>query len=85
MAKSWEKEKGYAVDGLSGHGWTTRISWFLGVIFAIVGVIGELMDTTLALTSMSWYLLSIAAFASGIVNVVPWAIGLYLHAKEAKK
>ena len=85
MTRSWDKERGHAITGLGGHGWTARISWLLGVIFAIIGVIGELMDTTLVLKSMSWYLLSIAAFASGIVNIVPWAIGLYLHARESKK
>ena len=85
MAKQWEKEKERAINAIGGHAWFARFGWFLGVIFAVVGVIGELMNTTLGLAPMSWYLLSIAAFASGILCVVPSAIGLYLYAKESKK
>jgi len=81
----WERERRYATEGLRGHGWTARISWFFGVIFVIIGVIAEIADTTFIIQSMSWYLLSIAAFGSGIINVVAWVGGIYLHAKETKK
>ena len=85
MAKSWEKDREYIMTGLGAHGWTGRISWLLGVIFAIVGVIGEAANINVGLQPMSWYLLSIAAFASSIGNIVAWVGGLYLHAKEAEK
>jgi hypothetical protein len=82
---TWEREKRYAKEGIRGHGWTARISWFLGVIFAIIGFITEVIDTTFIVQPMSWYLLSIATFASGIINVSAWLGGIYLYAKETKK
>ena len=82
---TWEREKRYAIEGISGHGWTGRISWILGVIFAIVGVITEVIDTTFIIQSMSWYLLSIAAFGSSIGNINSWLGGIYLHSKKSEK
>ena len=82
---TWESEKRYATKGISGHGWTGRISWILGVIFAIAGIITEIMDTTFIIQSMSWYLLSIAAFGSSIANINSWLGGIYLHSKKSKK
>ena len=82
---AWESERRHATERVGGHGWTARISWILGVVFALIGVIAEAVDTTFIIQSMSWYLLSIAAFGSGIINVVAWVGGIYLHAKETKK
>ena len=81
---TWESEKRYATKGISGHGLTGRISWILGVIFAIVGVITEIIDTTFIIQSMSWYLLSIAAFVAGIPMLVTWAIAMHLIGIESK-
>ena len=85
MAKSWEKDREHAMTGARAHGVFGRFSWLLGAIFAIVGVIGEATSINVGLQLMSWYLLSIAAFAAGIFLNIMWAIGLYLLAKEAKK
>ena len=82
---AWESERRHATRGIGVHGWTARISWFLGVIFAIIGVVVEVVDTTFILQSMSWYLLSIAAFGSGIINIGAWLGGIYLHAKKTKE
>jgi hypothetical protein len=82
---SWSSERNFATKGIGNHGWTARISWFIGVIFAIIGFITEIIDTTFIVQSMSWYLLSITAFGSGIINVVAWVGGIYLHSKESKK
>jgi len=73
------------MDGLGAHGGTGRVGWLLGVIFAILGVVGEVMNTTLGLAPISWYLLSIAASVSGMSNIVTWAAGLILWAKEGEK
>jgi hypothetical protein len=84
MVTQWEKDRKHIMTGLGAHGWTGRISWLLGVIFAIIGVIGEAASIDVGLESGSWYLLSIAAFASSIGNIVAWVGGLYLYAKEEK-
>ena len=85
MATSWEKERKHALEGIGWHGWMARFSWILGVIFAIMGIIGDRVDGTIFLRWMSWFLLSIAAFASGIICMVAWLGGIYLHAKETEK
>ncbi len=85
MLKSLEKEREHIMTGLRSHGNTGRVSWLLGIIFAIIGVIGEATSITLGLQPISWYLLSIAAFGSSIGNIVAWVGGLYLHAIESKK
>ena len=67
------------VAGLWGH-----VSFFLGVIFAVLGVIGDAANVTLGLEPMSWFLLAIVAS----VLSIPWFIGLamawYLSTTEAK-
>ena len=85
MAKSWEKDRKHAMTGARAHGVLGRFCWLLGLIFAIVGVIVEATSITIGLQQMSWYLLSIAAFAAGIFLNIMWAIGLYLLAKESMK
>ena len=52
------------------------ICWTLGLIFAILGVIAEAMNTAIGLTPISWYLLAIALFAGGIAWYIGWAVGL---------
>ena len=79
---TWESERKRMTESIGVHGWTTRISWLLGVLFAIIGVIAEIVDTTFIIESMSWYLLSIATFAGGIINAVAFLIGVYLHDKK---
>jgi len=63
---TWESERKRMTGSIGVHGWTARISC-------------EIVDTTFIIESMSWYLLSIAAFGSGIINVVAFLIGVYLH------
>jgi hypothetical protein len=43
------------------------------------------MNTTIGLAPTSWYLLSIAAFASSVGMIVSWTAGLILWAVEGKK
>jgi len=59
--------------------------WILGIIFAIVGIIGELMETTLGLVPMSWYLLSIVFFVANIPEYLGWVVAVYLHHKKDEK
>jgi hypothetical protein len=59
--------------------------WGLGVIFAILGVIGDAINGALGLESTSWFLLAIAMFVASIPEYLGWAVAVYLQAKEAKK
>lgn len=60
------------------------VCWILGLVFAILGVIGEAMNATLGLGSSTWLLLAIAAFAASISWYLGWAVALYFDALEAK-
>lgn len=80
----YEKEREHVTTGLSGHAWMCRICWFLGLIFAVLGVIAAAADITLGLGATNWLLLSIAAFASATANMIALAAGLNIFAIEAK-
>ncbi len=80
----YEEEREHVTTGLGGHGWTCRICWLLGVIFAVVGVIAGAADIALGIGATNWLLLSIAAFASATANMIALAAGLNIFAIEAK-
>jgi len=46
------------------------ICFFLGIIFAVIGVIGEVANITLGLSSTIWLLLAIASFLAPIPVLV---------------
>ena len=66
--------------GLGGH-----VCWFLGAIFAVLGIIAGAMNTTLGLEATHWFLLSIALFAASITQNIGWAVAWYLETTGAKK
>ena len=61
------------------------VCWTLGLVFTVLGVIGEAMNATLGLASTSWFLLAIAMFVASIPCYLGWAVGVYVEVKEAKK
>jgi hypothetical protein len=60
------------------------VATWLGVAFAIVGIISEASRTLLGLIPTSWYLLAIASFVFSLGCWLGWAVGIYLHAKETE-
>jgi len=50
----------------------------------VIGVIADVADISLSLGATNWQLLSIAAFASAIVNCIAFAAGLNICAIETK-
>ena len=84
MPRHWEdREKMIARLGASAL-WA-HILWFLAVIFVILGVIADAVNSPLGLEPMSWFLLAIAAFLASITYFIGWAISWYLKTTEAKK
>ena len=55
-------------------GMMTHICWFLGAIFAILGIITGAMGTTLGLEATNWFLLAIALFAASITQNIGFAV-----------
>ena len=60
------------------------VATWLGVAFAIVGIISEASVTLLRLYPTSWYLLAIASFVFSLGCWLGWAAGIYLHARETE-
>lgn len=63
----------------------SRIFSILGLIFAVLGIIGDAMNTTLGLEPISWFLLAIGFFVAGVAPCIGWAITVYLKSTEAKR
>ena len=61
------------------------IATWLGVAFAIVGIIAEAIGTyVIGLISTSWFLLAIASLIFSLGCWLGWAVGIYLHARETE-
>jgi len=84
MPHHWEDPKELKAsvprEGLIGH-----VCWLLGVVFAVLGIIGDAADVTLGLEPTSWFLLAIVAFVAGIVPFIELGIAWYLKTTETKK
>ena len=59
--------------------------WVLAGIFAIVGVIVELVNINLVLSSQSWFLLAIVLSTLIISYWLGWAVCVYVDLKVSKK
>jgi hypothetical protein len=54
--------------------------WFLGFIFAILGIIAD-VNGTLGLTMMAWFMLAIVFHLAGLSFWISWAVGVYFRSK----
>lgn len=80
----YEKERKHAVHGVGAHSGVARFCFSLGIIFAVLGIIAAVANTTLGLGAMNWLLLAVVVCGLGIIMMIFWAIGMYLHATEAE-
>ena len=80
MPYHWEirenMKTGIRTSGLWGH-----ILWFIGVICAILGIIGDATNTTLGLEPLSWLVLAAVAVLLGVCMFIGLAISWYLTEK----
>ena len=83
MARHWENPE-HVKAGVGGMGWLAHICWFLGIVFAVLGIIAAAANITLGLGATNWLLLAIAVLGVGIFPSIGWALGLYLNVIEAK-
>ncbi len=72
-------------SSIRAGGLTTHSCWFLGAIFAIIGIVGGAIDARIGLEAIHWFLLAIALFAASITANIGWAVSWYLETTEAKK
>jgi len=86
MAGRWAqpfKDRKELKATLNPMGLQFHICWFLGAIFAVLGLIAAAMNSALGLEPIYWLLLAIAAFLAGIPMLVTWAVALHLLSIEA--
>jgi len=80
MPYRWEKREDMAnvrVGGLWGHA-----CWYLGAIFAIIGVIAAATGAEIGLGAVVWLLLAIFFMVAGIPFFMSMALGWYLKEKK---
>ena len=81
MAKHWENRT-YLIENIGSAGSWGHALWFLAIIFAIIGVISDLLDSALGLTSMSWFLLALVFGVLSIPFYIGIAMAWYLKTTE---
>jgi len=83
MKEMWT-ESGFTKRNRGRMGIIGSVATWLGVAFAIVGIISEATITLLGLYPTSWYLLAIASFVFSLGCWLGWAVGIYLHDRETE-
>jgi hypothetical protein len=81
--KMWT-ELGFTKRNRGRMGIMGSIATWLGVAFAIVGIIGDATLTIIGLYPTDWFLLAIAALIFSLGCWLGWAVGIYLHARETE-
>jgi hypothetical protein len=84
MMESWTEPE-FTKRGRGRMGIMGSIATWLGVLFVILGVIGETTESIIGLYPTSWYLVAIASLILGLSSWLGWVFGMYLHIKEDKK
>jgi len=83
MKEMWT-ESGFTKRNRGRMGIMGSIATWLGVAFAIIGIISEARLTIIGLYPTSWFLLAIASLIFGLGCWLGWAVGIYLHARETE-
>ena len=83
MAKRHWEDREKLKASLGSVGLSAHICWFLGVIFAVLGIIADAANT-LGLEPTSWFLLAVVAFLASIIWFFGVALAWYLRTTEAK-
>ena len=85
MAKRHWEDREYLKASLSSSGLWGHICWFLGAIFAIIGIIAAATDAAIGLGAVVWFLLAIFTTVAGISLFIGWAVAWYLITTDRKK
>ena len=80
MARHWEDREKLKAS-LGGQGQWGHICWYLGAVFAMLGVAGDAINVTLGLEPTSWLLLAVIFFLAAITFFIGWAVSWYLSTK----
>ncbi|HEY33518.1 MAG TPA: hypothetical protein G4O10_10500 [Dehalococcoidia bacterium] len=83
----WERWNNHEWIVSMGSKWSMwgGMCWTLGIIFALIGIIGDAANTNPGLAPISWFLLAVAAFVSSIAWYIGWAVAVYIDVLKNKK
>jgi len=85
MAKRHWEDREHLKASLGSSGMAAHICWLLGIIFAVLGIIADVANITLGLTSMGWFLLSIVTLVVSITMFFGMGLAWYLITTDRKK
>jgi hypothetical protein len=83
MAKHWE-DREYLKGGIGKGGMLAHMLWFLGAVFAVLGIIADAGGGSLGLSATSWFLLAIFTVLISITFFMGWMVGWYLRTVDKK-
>ena len=78
------KNRAHIIAEIRRCAWAGSISSFISVLFAALGVIGDALNTTLGLDSLSWFLLAIFAGLHAIVPHMHLVLAKHLLGSESE-
>ena len=84
MARHWE-DREYMKTGIGKGGMGAHVLWFLGLLFALLGIIADVANTSLGLEATSWFLLAIVTMLASITFFMSWMVSWYLLTIDRKK
>ena len=88
MAYRWEKpikSREELRPLVRSFGLQAHICWWLGAVFAVLGIIAGAMNASLGLSSTGWLLLAIAVFVAGMPAWLTMTWARHLLGIEPKK
>lgn len=84
MARHWENRE-YLKASIGKGGMLAHVLWFLGCLFALLGIIADCANGSLGLAATSWFLLAIFSMLMSVTFFVGWAVAWYLVTTDHKK
>jgi len=78
----WEDRK--QVSDVRKMGLWAHAGWFIGVIFAVIGIIGDAANVAVGLEPISWLLLAIFTILATVPFYMGMGLAWYLRTTEAK-
>ena len=84
MARHWE-DREYLKAGIGKQGMVGHVLWFLGLLFALLGIITDGANISLGLSATSWFLLAIVIMLASITFFMGWMVSWYLVTIDRKK
>ncbi len=85
MARHHYEDRESIKAGLSRSGMLGHLMWFLGAVFAVLGIIADAGSGSVGLSATSWFLLAIVAMLAAITFFMGWMVSWYLNTVDRKK